>query len=42
MKRAYLGIISNTIAIPQELAEQTGLDQQSGVMVFSVETWLSC
>lgn len=37
MKRAYLGIISNTIAIPQELAEQTGLDQQSGVMVFSVE-----
>jgi len=37
MKRAYLGIISNTIAIPQELAEQTCLDQQSGVMVFSVE-----
>lgn len=36
-KRAYLGIVSNTVAIPQELAEQAGLDQSTGVMVFSVE-----
>jgi serine protease Do len=37
IKRAYLGIVSNTVAIPQELAEQTGIDQETGVMVFSVE-----
>ena len=37
LKRAYLGIVSNTVAIPQELAEQAGLDQDTGVMVFSVE-----
>jgi len=37
IKRAYLGIVSNTVAIPQELADQTGIDQDTGVMVFSVE-----
>jgi S1-C subfamily serine protease len=37
IKRAYLGIVSNTVAIPQELAEQTDLNQDTGVMVFSVE-----
>jgi S1-C subfamily serine protease len=37
IKRAYLGIVSNTVAIPQELAEQAGLNQHTGVMVFSVE-----
>jgi S1-C subfamily serine protease len=37
IKRAYLGIVSNTVAIPQELAEQTDIDQDTGVMVFSVE-----
>ena len=37
IKRAYLGIVSNTVAIPQELAEQAGIDQETGVMVFSVE-----
>jgi serine protease Do len=37
-KRAYLGIVSNTIAIPSELAEQAGLQQETGVMVFSVES----
>jgi serine protease Do len=37
IKRAYLGIVSNTVAIPQELADQTGIDQNTGVMIFSVE-----
>src|SRR3972149_5075505 len=37
IKRAYLGIVSNTVAIPQELAEQAGLEKETGVMVFSVE-----
>jgi S1-C subfamily serine protease len=37
IKRAYLGIVSNTVAIPQELAEQTDLNQDTGVMIFSVE-----
>jgi S1-C subfamily serine protease len=37
IKKAYLGIIANSVAIPREIAEQTGLEQDSGVMVFSVE-----
>jgi serine protease Do len=37
IKKAYLGIVANTVAIPQELAEQTGIEQESGVMIFSVE-----
>lgn len=37
IKRGYLGIVSNTVAIPQELADQTGIDQDTGVMIFSVE-----
>jgi len=37
IKRAYLGIVSNTVAIPQELADEAGIDQDTGVMVFSVE-----
>jgi serine protease Do len=37
IKRAYLGIVSNTVAIPQELAEQADIDQDTGVMVFSAE-----
>jgi S1-C subfamily serine protease len=36
-KRAYLGIVSNTVRIPEELAEQAGINQQTGVMIFSVE-----
>lgn len=36
-KRAYLGIVSNTVQIPGELAEQAEIDQETGVMVFSVE-----
>ncbi len=37
LKKAYLGIIANTVAIPQEIAEQADLDQETGVMIFSVE-----
>ena len=36
-ERGYLGVIANTVAIPQEIAEQAGLEQESGVMIFSVE-----
>jgi serine protease Do len=35
--RGYLGVIANTVAIPQEIAEQAGLEQESGVMIFNVE-----
>jgi len=37
IKKAYLGVVANTVAIPQEITEQTGVDQDTGVMVFSVE-----
>jgi serine protease Do len=37
IKKAYLGVIANSVAIPIEIVEQTGLDQDSGVMIFSVE-----
>ena len=37
IKKAYLGIVANSVIIPREIADQTGLDQESGVMVFSVE-----
>ncbi len=40
-QKGYLGIIANTVAIPQEIAEQAGLEQESGVMIFSVEPWLT-
>jgi S1-C subfamily serine protease len=36
-QRGYLGIIANTVAIPEEIAEQVDLEQESGVMIFSVE-----
>jgi serine protease Do len=36
-QRGYLGIIANTVAIPQEIVEQAGLEQETGVMIFSVE-----
>ncbi len=38
LKKAYLGIVANTVGIPQEIAEQAGLEQASGVMIFSVES----
>jgi S1-C subfamily serine protease len=37
IKRAYLGIVSNTVTIPQEIASQSGINQNTGVMIFSVE-----
>jgi serine protease Do len=37
IRKAYLGIVANSVVIPREIAEQTGLDQESGVMIFSVE-----
>jgi S1-C subfamily serine protease len=37
IKKAYLGIIANSVAIPTEIQEETGLNQHSGVMIFSVE-----
>jgi S1-C subfamily serine protease len=36
-QRGYLGIVANTVAIPEEIAEQAGLEQQTAVMIFSVE-----
>jgi serine protease Do len=36
-EKGYLGIIANTVAIPKEIAETTGLEQETGVMIFSVE-----
>jgi serine protease Do len=37
VKKAYLGIVANSVAIPAEIQEETGLNQHSGVMIFSVE-----
>lgn len=36
-QRGYLGIIANTVTIPEEIADQAGLEQDTGVMIFSVE-----
>ena len=36
-QRGYLGIIANTVAIPEEIAVAAGLEQETGVMIFSVE-----
>ncbi len=33
-QRGYLGIIANTVAIPEEIAEAAGLEQETGVMIF--------
>ncbi len=37
IRRAYLGIASNTVSIPQEIARETRINQDAGIMVFSVE-----
>jgi S1-C subfamily serine protease len=37
IKKAYLGIVANSVVIPREIAKQTELNQESGVMIFSVE-----
>jgi S1-C subfamily serine protease len=36
-QKGYLGIIANTVAIPREIAEAANLDQETGIMIFSVE-----
>ncbi len=36
-KRAYLGIISNPVALPEEVSSDDQVRQEAGVMVFSVE-----
>jgi S1-C subfamily serine protease len=36
-RKSYLGIVANSVTIPREITEQTGLEQDSGVMIFSVE-----
>jgi serine protease Do len=37
IKKAYLGLIANTVAIPPEIQEEAGIEQETGVMVFQVE-----
>ncbi len=37
VKKAYLGLIVNTVAIPQEIQDEAGIEQETGVMVFQVE-----
>ena len=37
-KRAYLGLVANTVAIPQEIQEQAGIEQETAVMIFQVES----
>ena len=36
-QRGYLGVVANTVAIPKEITEAAGLEQETGVMIFSVE-----
>lgn len=37
IKKAYLGLIVNTVAIPPEIQDKIGIDQETGVMIFQVE-----
>ena len=36
-KRAYLGIVSNPVALPEEVSSDQRVGQEAGVMVYSVE-----
>ena len=36
-RRAYLGIVSNAVALPEEISSDKRVGQDAGVMVFSVE-----
>ena len=38
IKKAYLGLVANTVAIPQEIQDEAGIEQETGVMVFQVES----
>jgi len=37
IKKAYLGLVANTVAIPEEIQHEAGIEQETGVMVFQVE-----
>jgi S1-C subfamily serine protease len=37
IKKAYLGLVANTVAIPQEIQDEAGIEQETAVMVFQVE-----
>lgn len=37
VKRAYLGVVTNTIELPDDVAARSDVNQQSALMVFSVE-----
>lgn len=37
IKKAYLGLIANTVAIPIEIQDEADIDQETGVMIFQVE-----
>jgi len=37
VKRAYLGVVTNTIELPDEVAARSDVNQESALMVFSVE-----
>jgi S1-C subfamily serine protease len=37
VKRAYLGIVSDTVRLPEEIATQPTVNQHSGVMIYQVE-----
>ncbi len=37
IKRAYLGLVANTVAIPPEIRDEAGIEQETAVMVFQVE-----
>lgn len=37
IKRAYLGIVSNVVSLPEEIASQSQVNQDSGIIVLSVE-----
>jgi S1-C subfamily serine protease len=37
IKKAYLGLVANTVAIPQEIQQDAGIEQETGVMIFQVD-----
>jgi S1-C subfamily serine protease len=37
IKKAYLGLVANTVAIPEEIQQEAGIEQETGVMIFQVE-----
>lgn len=37
VKRAYLGVVSNTVELPGDIAARSEINQQTALMVFSVE-----